>query len=235
MRIVKTGGLFACAMLLGATAAFAQNEPNKPPANAKAVCKDGTYTTRTARACTRHGGVKQWLQRSDSTRADTTRTPRDTTHSRSSYPRPNCDTMLTGGYRCGPGDTLAPDSTRGNMNRMHRDSSSGTTPNPMHRDTSNMLRRDSSSAAPADTTDRLKDRGRNPDSSTTRTDTAAVRGDSANSWRADTTRANISTQADRTDTNARGATAKCKDGSYSHSHNKPSTCTSHGGVDQWIT
>ena len=173
MRVLKSGGLFACALLLGATAAYAQNPPGNPrPANAKAICKDGTYSTSTVRdqACFNHGGVKQWL-RSDSLDTDTSRA--DTTHSRPSYPRPNCDTMLTGGYRCGPGDTLAPYNNRNNMNR------------PASRDT--------------------------------------------------TTPVHANVQADlTTSTNSLGATAKCKDGLWSHSRNKATMCTNHGGVDQWI-
>jgi hypothetical protein len=32
-----------------------------------------------------------------------------------------------------------------------------------------------------------------------------------------------------------GATAKCKDGMYSHSAHKTGTCSGHGGVAQWLT
>lgn len=32
-----------------------------------------------------------------------------------------------------------------------------------------------------------------------------------------------------------GATAKCKDGSYSKSKHHSGTCSSHGGVAQWLT
>ena len=31
-----------------------------------------------------------------------------------------------------------------------------------------------------------------------------------------------------------GATAKCKDGAYSHSTNHTGACSHHGGVDQWL-
>ncbi|MBS0614388.1 MAG: DUF3761 domain-containing protein, partial [Proteobacteria bacterium] len=31
-----------------------------------------------------------------------------------------------------------------------------------------------------------------------------------------------------------GATAKCKDGKYSHSTSHTGACSHHGGVDQWL-
>ena len=31
-----------------------------------------------------------------------------------------------------------------------------------------------------------------------------------------------------------GATALCKDGSYSHSHHRSRTCGKHGGVAKWL-
>jgi Protein of unknown function (DUF3761) len=36
-------------------------------------------------------------------------------------------------------------------------------------------------------------------------------------------------------TDPTGATAKCKDGTYSKSQHHSGTCSSHGGVDSWIT
>jgi len=35
-------------------------------------------------------------------------------------------------------------------------------------------------------------------------------------------------------TNPNGATAKCKDGTYSHSKSKSGACSKHGGVDTWM-
>jgi len=36
------------------------------------------------------------------------------------------------------------------------------------------------------------------------------------------------------DNNAAGATAKCKDGAYSHSKSHKGACSRHGGVAQWL-
>jgi hypothetical protein len=36
-------------------------------------------------------------------------------------------------------------------------------------------------------------------------------------------------------TDPTGATAKCKDGTYSKSAHRSGTCSSHGGVAQWLT
>lgn len=36
-------------------------------------------------------------------------------------------------------------------------------------------------------------------------------------------------------TNPTGATAKCKDGTYSKSQHHSGTCSSHGGVAEWLT
>ena len=33
---------------------------------------------------------------------------------------------------------------------------------------------------------------------------------------------------------ATGATAKCKDGSFSHSKHHTGTCSKHGGVAEWM-
>jgi hypothetical protein len=38
----------------------------------------------------------------------------------------------------------------------------------------------------------------------------------------------------RPDDNPSGATAKCRDGSYSYSQNRRGTCSHHGGVAQWL-
>jgi hypothetical protein len=36
-------------------------------------------------------------------------------------------------------------------------------------------------------------------------------------------------------TDPTGATAKCKDGTYSKSQHHSGTCSSHGGVAEWLT
>lgn len=35
------------------------------------------------------------------------------------------------------------------------------------------------------------------------------------------------------DPNSSGASAQCRDGSFSHSHHRSGTCSGHGGVAQW--
>jgi hypothetical protein len=47
------------------------------------------------------------------------------------------------------------------------------------------------------------------------------------------TRSAPTTTAGNTDPT--GATAKCKDGTYSKSQHRSGTCSSHGGVDTWLT
>jgi Protein of unknown function (DUF3761) len=41
--------------------------------------------------------------------------------------------------------------------------------------------------------------------------------------------------APASNTDPTGATAKCKDGTYSKSQHRSGTCSSHGGVAQWLT
>jgi hypothetical protein len=41
-------------------------------------------------------------------------------------------------------------------------------------------------------------------------------------------------QVERPDGSSAGASAKCNDGSYSHSQHRSGTCSGHGGVDQWL-
>jgi hypothetical protein len=38
----------------------------------------------------------------------------------------------------------------------------------------------------------------------------------------------------RPSSNPRGATAKCRDGTYSYSEHASGTCSHHGGVGRWI-
>jgi hypothetical protein len=38
---------------------------------------------------------------------------------------------------------------------------------------------------------------------------------------------------ERPDPNQSGASAQCRDGTYSHSHHHSGTCSGHGGVAQW--
>ena len=46
--------------------------------------------------------------------------------------------------------------------------------------------------------------------------------------------ASASTAAHSVNSDATGATAKCKDGSYSHSKTHSGTCSKHGGVADWL-
>jgi hypothetical protein len=41
-------------------------------------------------------------------------------------------------------------------------------------------------------------------------------------------------QVERPDGSSAGASAKCRDGSYSHSQHRSGTCSGHGGVDAWL-
>ncbi|MCD2192666.1 DUF3761 domain-containing protein [Actinomycetospora endophytica] len=41
-------------------------------------------------------------------------------------------------------------------------------------------------------------------------------------------------QVERPDANSSGATARCKDGTDSHSKHKSGTCSGHGGVSEWL-
>jgi hypothetical protein len=53
-----------------------------------------------------------------------------------------------------------------------------------------------------------------------------------------TSSSSTSTKAPTTaagNTDPTGATAKCKDGTYSKSQHHSGTCSSHGGVDTWLT
>jgi hypothetical protein len=42
------------------------------------------------------------------------------------------------------------------------------------------------------------------------------------------------TSAAANDNNAAGATAQCKDGTYSHAKNHQGACSHHGGVAKWL-
>jgi Protein of unknown function (DUF3761) len=46
--------------------------------------------------------------------------------------------------------------------------------------------------------------------------------------------ASTATPAHSVNNDAAGATAKCKDGSYSHSTTHSGTCSKHGGVAEWL-
>jgi Protein of unknown function (DUF3761) len=57
---------------------------------------------------------------------------------------------------------------------------------------------------------------------------------SASKATAPTTSAPGSTASKPANTDPTGATAKCKDGTYSKSQHHSGTCSKHGGVDQWL-
>lgn len=219
MRFAHSGGLLACAMLVGASAALAQNAPDAPrPANAKAICKDGTYTTSTVRqsACAQHGGIKQWLRRRGS-RDTTGYAPSATDTSRMGRRHPmNCDTTMA-----------SPDSSK---NRYHCPGD----------DTSGMMRDKGRDRRGHDSTgynganrwlDSTRQHGGN--------DTTRFRGDDTTSTPAPGLPSDSmnSMQRDVTDSTAQGATAKCRDGSYSHKSliQRTGVCVGHRGVDQWLS
>lgn len=73
--------------------------------------------------------------------------------------------------------------------------------------------------------------------STTGTITVTAAGGAATTVPAATVKAGATTAANGTDssnTDPTNATAKCKDGTYSHSKTASGTCANHGGVDTWI-
>jgi hypothetical protein len=57
---------------------------------------------------------------------------------------------------------------------------------------------------------------------------------SASKSAAPTTTASSTTASKTANTDPTGATAKCKDGTYSKSQHHSGTCSKHGGVDQWL-
>jgi uncharacterized protein DUF3761 len=68
---------------------------------------------------------------------------------------------------------------------------------------------------------------------TTQTTTTKTTGTKATGTKATGTKT-TSSVASGGDTNPAGASAKCKDGTYSHSQTRSGTCSRHGGVAQWM-
>lgn len=72
----------------------------------------------------------------------------------------------------------------------------------------------------------------------TKADTKADKGDAKTAKAADKLASKSATsdvkQTGKSGTDAAGATAKCKDGTYSHAASRRGACSRHGGVGEWL-
>ncbi len=175
------------------------------PRNAHFRCGDGTYSTarRAKGACASHGGIQ-----------DTLATWNGNRHNRSKSGNASPADTMDMNRGSTPGNEM-PDTGNANrgVRRHHRTASdTGAMDNDSDRDMA------------ADTGAMRNHRGM-------RSDTGAMRNNGAMS--SDTGRMGRRMSRRAMEHDSTNATAKCKDGTWSHSHRKSGTCSRHGGVDRW--
>ncbi len=202
--------------LLAAPLVIASLTPRVHAQDASSVtCADGTSSTAKGRgACSRHGGVKKDSSEADSSATASSAPSAATPTSRVSRPETEAAAASgTGGSTCKDGTTSAK-SGRGACSGhggVVKSGDAGAAPvaAPM--------------SAPAPTPARAAAAANS--ATTARSADTTATSDSAG--RAPTIRASSS--------DPQGATAKCKDGTYSHSVHHTGACSHHGGVSDWLT
>lgn len=211
---------FGYALTLAGTLAFAipafAQKPANAPANATAQCTDGTYSTAKSQkgACARHGGVKTWWGGGDEKTTSAKGTEKAAAPSSGgaakesgtgSVPKGATGQCTDGSYTRAKTEASAC-SKHGGVKTWFAASSSATppaTPSP-------------ATPATAATT---------PAAGSKPASTPAPKTPATSSAKAATTTRPADAPA--------GATAKCKDGTYSMSKTHSGACSHHGGVAEW--
>lgn len=213
MKRISIHAVMLSAMLsVGALGSLAgQTTRTRAPANASAKCNDGTYSTAKNErgACSRHGGIAQWLGGAE---ANQQAAPRGAT------------------ARCTDG-TYSKSSGKGVCSR-HGGVSDwlSTPPSNQQADTPEAAPTSDSRSNPAEdqpagATARCTDGSYTTAAS--HSGACSRHGGVAEWLPADSTTVSQ-------DIAPAGATARCKDGSYSRSAHRSGTCSYHGGVSEWI-
>jgi hypothetical protein len=207
---------------------FAQ-KPANAPKNATAQCTDGTFSTakKEQGACSKHGGVKTWWGASPTTTPTTSPKPTTTAPAKGASPatggtatKASAPAGSTG--QCNDGTYTKAKTEKGACSN-HGGlktwfANAGSTPAP---------------AAPAPTT---SPKATAPAPSATPTNPPPPPAPAATAPPKTATPTN--TQAPTATKTApadapQGATAKCKDGTYSKAQQHRGACSRHGGVAEW--
>ena len=203
---------FAVAVL--AVPAFAQ-KPANAPANATAQCTDGTFSTAKTQqgACSRHGGVKLWWGAGTvvapppiAPKATTTARPRGASSSKGgTAASASAPKGATG--QCNDGSYTRAKTQRGACSQHGGVKTwfGGASSS----STSAPTNTKAPTAAPAPPTQEPPNVPPTPPSTAAKAPTKSAAGA------------------------PEGATAKCKDGTYSHAKNHVGACSHHGGVAEW--
>jgi hypothetical protein len=184
------------------------------PAGATGLCKDGTYTTSATKsgACRGHGGVSQWLAGAE--QPATPKAPSTSKSKSKESPAPAAAAAAppagaTGLCKDGSYTTSA---TKSGACRGHGGVSKWMAAEP----------------APAPKAPKASAPAATP------APMAAPTPPAPKAHAASTpTKSSTPTAADPN--SPEGATARCKDGTYSHSQTHTGACSHHGGVAQWLT
>ena len=178
---------------------------------APTTCKDGTTSSATGKgACSGHGGVQKAPKTAAAAPAP-------------AAPAVNPSMTMTAATKtCRDGTTSAATgkgacSGHGGVQKAPAGTTSTTTPAPAAPTAATAPAPAASAASPAPA----------PTSAMTASSSAAAAKSSTATKSAPTATAG--------NTDPTGATAKCKDGTYSKSQHHSGTCSSHGGVAEWLT
>jgi uncharacterized protein with FMN-binding domain len=207
--------LFVCGLFLAtAFPLSAQNAQTQAPSNATAKCKDGSYSAAKSErgACSRHGGIAQWLGSTQAAAQDEAPTGATARCTDGTYSKSNGKGVCSshgGVAQLLPATTTPPaaeESQATNDDQVPGNATARCTDGTYS--TSNGRGACSSHGGVAE---RLP--AGTPQSSAT---------------------SQASTNAGQDSSVVTGASARCKDGTYSHSAHRSGTCSRHGGVAEWL-
>jgi len=179
------------------------------PAGATGLCKDGTYTTSANKsgACRGHGGVSKWMGAAEE----------------STPPKASSSKSKTKASSAAPAAAAAPADATGQC----KDGTYTTAAHKSgacrgHGGVSKWMAAEEPAAAP-------KAKSAAPMAAPAAATTAP-----APKARTAAAPAKSSTPTAADPSSPEGATARCKDGTYSHSQQHAGACSHHGGVGQWL-
>jgi uncharacterized protein DUF3761 len=217
---------FSVALAFGAVALAAQARPS----NATGECKDGTFTSATSKsgACSGHGGVKTWF--ADESKADAKGVKEDTKSvgkSTKGLVKSAGSATKDAAKDAGGATKDAAKATGDAAKKTGNATAKGAT-------TAADATKDAAATAGKATAKGATAAGNaTKDAAETTGKAAAKGGTAAGNATKDAADSVKNAVKPRPSDAPQDATAKCKDGTYSHAKQHSGACSGHGGVAEW--